>query len=189
MNDLTTLLHAVESGDVHAAEELLASVYQELRKAAASKMAGGIGGQTLQPTALVHEAWIRLGDPGKRRWQNRSHFFAAAAEAMRHILIDRARKRSRMRHGAGLERVDADDFPLAAPETDDRLLQIHEALDRLAQADPVKAEVVKLRFFVGCSEAEIAEALGISERSVERHWAFARAWLIRETQEANGHNR
>ena len=141
-------------------------------------MAGGPPGQTLQPTALVHEAWLRLGPPEQQRWDSRAHFFTAAAEAMRCILIDKARRRQRIRHGGGQERVDFDDVELAAPESDDRLLQIHEVLDRLALADTVKAEVVKLRFFVGFTDREVAEALGLSVRTVERHWAFARAWLV-----------
>lgn len=184
MQDITQLLRATERGDAYAAESLLAEVYQELRRTAAFKMAGGAAGQTLQPTALVHEAWLRLGSPGERRWDNRSHFFAAAAEAMRHILIDRARRRRRIRHGGEQERVAFDELEIAAPDSDDRMLQIHESLDRLAEVDPVKAEVVKLRFFVGFTDREVAEALGLSERTVERHWAYAKAWLIQAIRES-----
>ncbi len=183
MSDITQLLNATERGDAHAAEALLAAVYQELRRTAAYKMSGGPSGQTLQPTALVHEAWLRLGPPEKQRWDNRGHFFAAAAEAMRHILIDKARRRRRIRHGGGQERVEFDELEITPPESDDRLLQIHEALDQLAIADPIKAEVVKLRFFVGFTDREVAEALGLSERTVERHWAYAKAWLVQAIRE------
>lgn len=178
MSDITQLLHATEGGDAHAAEALLIAVYDELRKTAAFKMASIPAGQTLQPTALVHEAWLRLRPAEHPPWVNRSHFFAAAAEAMRHILIDRARRRSRVRHGGGQERVDLEAFEIAAPQTDETLLQLHDALDRLTEVDPVKADIVKLRFFVGFTDREVAEALGISERTVERHWAYAKAWLV-----------
>lgn len=184
MQDITQLLRATERGDVHAAEALLVEVYQELRRTAAYKMAGGPAGQTLQPTALVHEAWLRLGPPGERRWDNRGHFFAAAAEAMRNILIDKARRRRRIRHGGEQERVEFDELELVAPEADERMLQVHDALDQLVGIDPIKAEIVKLRFFVGFTDREVAEALGLSERTVERHWAFAKAWLIQAIRES-----
>src|SRR5262245_52827727 len=142
-------------------------------------MASEAAGQTLQPTALVHEAWLRLGGDQPPHWQSRAHFFAAAGEAMRRILIEKARRRQRVRHGGDQERVDIDDLEIAAPEDDERLLAVHGALDRLAHEDPVKADVVKLRFFVGLSDREVAEALGVTERTIERHWAYAKVWLLR----------
>ena len=171
-----------ESGerDHEAADELLSILYNELRKLAAQKLAGEASGQTLQATALVHEAWLRLGGDEQPAWQNRAHFFAAAAEAMRRILVDRARRRLALRRGAKPERVDLDSIQIAAPVEDDQLLALHEALDRLAAADPVKAELVKLRFFVGLTIREAAAALGMAPTSAKRHWAYARAWLYRE---------
>ncbi len=179
MNEASRTLQAIQQGDVKAGDELLPLVYEELRRLAAHKMANEAPGHTLQPTALVHEAWLRIAGSGNQSWDNRAHFFAAAAEAMRRILIEKARCRQRLRHGGGLERVELEHLPIAAPQSDERLLQIHEALDRLAEEDTVKAEVVKLRFFVGLSDREVAEVLGLSERTVERHWAFAKAWLFR----------
>ena len=179
MSDITKSLGALAAGDPKAAEELLGLVYGELRRIAASKMAHEAAGHTLQPTALVHEAWLRLGGDAQPHWQNRAHFFAAAGEAMRRILIDRARRRQRVRHGSQLERMNIDDVEIAAPEEDERLLAMNEQLDALAKEDPAKANVVKLRFFVGLTEREIAEALGVTERTVERHWAYARVWLLR----------
>ncbi len=158
-----------------SAEELLPVVYGELRRLAAARMARQLPGQTLQATALVHEAWMRLGDG---QFENRAHFFAAAAQAMRHLLIERARRKLRARHGGGMERVDPDEVEIAAPADDERLLQIHEALEELTALAPEKAEVVKLRFFVGLEETEIAEMTGLSLRTVERHWAYAKAWLF-----------
>jgi len=180
---VTRILEAIQAGRSQAAAELLPLVYDELRRIAAVKMAQERPGQTLQPTALVHEAWLRLGGDSQPAWQNRAHFFAAAGEAMRRILIEKARRRQRVRHGGGLERVELDDFDLAAPEADERLLQIHDALDRLADEDPVKADVVKFRFFVGLSDREVAEALGVSERTIERHWAYAKVWLWRAVRD------
>ncbi len=179
VSDVTRILEAIQAGQTQVAEELLPLVYDELRRIAAAKMVREQPGQTLQPTALVHEAWLRLGGDTQPAWENRAHFFAAAGEAMRRILIEKARRRERARRGGGLERVALDDFDIAAPEADERLLQIHDALDRLAVEDPVKADVVKLRFFVGLSEREAAEALGVSERTIERHWAYAKVWLWR----------
>jgi RNA polymerase sigma factor (TIGR02999 family) len=180
MSDVTRILDALQRRDPNAADELLPLVYHELRRLAAHKMANEAAGHTLQPTALVHEAWLRLAGGESQRWQNRAHFFAAAAEAMRRILIERARRRQRVRHGGGQERMDIDDVPLLAPESDERLLQVHEALDRLAAEDKLKADVVKLRFFVGLTDREVAEALGLSERTVERYWAYAKLWLFRQ---------
>ncbi|HUJ44592.1 MAG TPA: sigma-70 family RNA polymerase sigma factor [Opitutaceae bacterium] len=181
MSDLTLILQQMERGDPQAADRLLPLVYDELRRIAAGKMAREPAGQTLQPTALVHEAWLRLGGDEQPTWQNRAHFFGAAAEAMRRILIDRARRRCALRHGGGQERVDIDDLELAAgTENDDQLLAIHEALDELAARDPQKAELVKLRYFAGLTIEEAALALGISEPTAKRWWTFARTWLYQE---------
>jgi RNA polymerase sigma factor (TIGR02999 family) len=174
---VTQILEAVGAGDEQAAEKLLPLVYEELRKLAAAKMAHQPG-QTLQPTALVHEAWLRLEGSGKQGWESRRHFFAAASQAMRHILIERARRKLRARHGAGLERVDLDGVEIAAPADDERLLQVNSALDELAEIAPEKAEVVKLRFFVGLDEQETAKLLNLSPRTVERYWSYAKAWLF-----------
>ncbi len=178
MSDVTRILDRVEQGDSNAAEELLPLVYEELRKLAAARMAKEAPGQTLQPTALVHEAWLRLVGGSREHWDNRGHFFAAAAEAMRRILIDIARRKHQLRHGGGQQRVDLEGSDIACPDNRERLLQVHESLDQLATVDPIKAQVVKLRFFVGLSNKEIAELLHVSERTVERAWAFAKAWLF-----------
>ncbi len=175
---MTRLLNAVDQGDPKAAEELLPLVYEELRKLAAAKMAQQPGGQTLQATALVHEAWLRLVDGPDRQYASRRHFFSAAAQAMRHLLIERARRKLRERHGGVLQRVDVDDVEIAAPADDERLLQINTALEELALLAPDKAEVVKLRFFLGLDEKEIAELLKLSPRTVERYWSYAKAWLF-----------
>lgn len=178
VSDVTRLLNAVDQGDPKAAEELLPLVYEELRKLAAAKMALQPDGQTLQATALVHEAWLRLADGPNRQYASRRHFFSAAAQAMRHLLIERARRKLRERHGGALQRVDVDDVAIAAPADDERLLQINTALEELALLAPEKAEVVKLRFFVGLDEKEIAELLNLSPRTVERYWFYAKAWLF-----------
>ncbi len=180
MGDLTSIFNRIEQGEATAARELLPFVYDELRKLAAHKMSRDAPGQTLQPTALVHEAWLRLAGDVDRTFTSRAHFFNAAAEAMRHILVDRARRRQSLRHGGGQERVDAEDLELAAPEYDEQLLAMHEALEALAMEHPAQAEVVKLRFFVGLTDREVAEALGLSERTVGRYWAYAKAWLFRQ---------
>ena len=182
VSDITLLLHRIEAGDPQAANELLPLVYEELRRMAAWKMAGEAPGRTLQPTALVHEAWLRLGGDAQPTWQNRAHFFAAAAEAMRRILIDRARSRQAARHGGGQERVNIDDLELAAVNAadDDQLLAVHEALDRLAVEHPRKAELVKLRFFVGLTIEEAAAALNVAAPTAKRDWTYARAWLFQE---------
>ena len=178
MRDVTRLLDAVRHGDAHAGEELLPLVYAELRQLARAKMAREQPGHTLQPTALAHEAWMRLGDA---RFENRAHFFGAASEAMRRILIERARRKLAAKHGAGAEHVDADDIEIAAPtEKDDELLAVHEALDALAAHDARKAELVKLRYFVGLTIEEAADVLGISAPTAKRDWTYARAWLLRE---------
>ena len=175
---MTRLLDAVEQGDPKAAEELLPLVYEELRKLAAARMARQPEGQTLQATALVHEAWLRLVDGPNRQYASRRHFFSAAAQAMRHLLIERARRKLRERHGGVLQRVDFDDMEITAPVDDERLIQINNALDELALLAPDKAEVVKLRFFVGLDEKETAELLNLSPRTVERYWSYAKAWLF-----------
>ncbi|MBI1177566.1 sigma-70 family RNA polymerase sigma factor [bacterium] len=176
--DVTTLLSAIDSGDLQAAEELLPLVYDELRKLAASRMANERDGQTLQPTALVHEAWLRLGGDAQPAWQNRAHFFAAAAEAMRRILVERARRRLAAKRGGGAERLGLDEVEIPSPITDDEgLLRVSEALERLAAVDPRKAELVKLRYFVGMTFNETATALGIAIPTAKQWWAYARAWL------------
>ena len=177
----TLILEKMEQGDPQAADQLLPLVYDELRQLAAQKMARESPGQTLQPTALVHEAWLRLGGDRQPAWQNRAHFFGAAAEAMRRILIDRARSRQALRHGGGQERIDVDDLELAAAAANDnQLLAVHDALDKLATQDPRKAELVKLRYFAGMTIEEAALALGISEPTAKRWWTFARTWLFQE---------
>jgi RNA polymerase sigma factor (TIGR02999 family) len=181
MSAATVILNRAQQGDPKAAGELLPLVYDELRRVAAARMTGLAPGHTLQPTALVHEAWLRLvGEDSETEFQNRTHFFAAAAEAMRHILIDRARREQALRHGGGQQRVELDALQIAAPGADEELLAVDEALDRLARLDPAKAELVKLRYFVGMTFAEAAAALGISEAAARRRWALARAWLFNE---------
>ncbi len=182
VSEFTRILNRVEQGESQAAADLLPLVYAELRRLAAAKMAQQPPGQTLQATALVHEAFLRLTGGTKDSWQGRAHFFRAAAEAMRHILIDNARKKSRWKRGGGLERVNLEHLELAADTPPDTLLLVQEALERLAAEDGLKAELVKLRFFVGLSHAEAGEVLGLSEATVKRHWEYARAWLLREIQ-------
>jgi RNA polymerase sigma factor (TIGR02999 family) len=181
-NDVPRSQEPTERGELPPAEELLPLVYEELRKLAASKMAREAPGQTLQPTALVHEAWLRLVGSEAQHWNSRGHFFGAAAEAMRRILIERARKRGRVRHGRGLVRLDLSQLDVAITTDDDLLLRVDEALEKLALEAPDKAQLVKLRFFVGLNIAEAAEALGIAPATAKRHWAFARAWLFTELQ-------
>ena len=180
VSDVTRLLGAIDQGDPKAAQELLPLVYDELRRLAAARMAQESPGQTLQATALVHEAWLRLVGSNETQWNSRGHFFGAAAEAMRRILLDRARKRARVRHGGELRRVDFDQVTVATEDSDDVILAVNEALEKLAAESPQKAEIVKLRYFAGLQHAKIAEALGISEPTVRRHWAFARSWLYAE---------
>jgi len=180
MSPLTRILDEIQQGKEKAADELLPLVYEELRKLAAHKMAGEAPGQTLQPTALVHEAWLRLTGDQSRTWDSRGHFFAAAAEAMRRILIERARAKSRLRRGGQIERVPLDHVTIATDDPPETVLAINEALDRLTARDPFKAEVVKMRYFVGLSQDEIAQALGVSVPTIRRHWATARAWLYAE---------
>lgn len=182
-SDVTHILQAMERGDAKAANELLPLVYEELRKLAAARMANEAAGHTLQPTALVHEAWLRLVRPDHQvPFQNRAHFFGAAAEAMRRILVDRARQKQALKRGGRLERVDLDGVELASPMPDDELLALDEALDRLATVDTRAAEMVKLCFFVGLTQPEAARELGVSLATAERIWGFARAWLLREVK-------
>jgi RNA polymerase sigma factor (TIGR02999 family) len=182
MSNVTVILDAIQKGDPKAAEDLLPLVYAELRKLAASKLAQQPPDQTLQPTALVHEAYLRLLGDGTHSWQNRRHFFAAAAEAMRHLLVDRARRKAAVRHGGGWRRVDLDNVVVATQTTDDNILLINEALERLTAHDPGAAELVKLRFFAGLTFPQAGEVLGLSERTAKRSWAYARAWLFKEIQ-------
>jgi RNA polymerase sigma factor (TIGR02999 family) len=185
MSEVTRTLTAIEQGDTAASEDLLPLVYQELRRIAAHKMASEPVGHTLQPTALVHEAWLKLVDSPARSWQNRAHFFGAAAEAMRRILIDRARRKSRQRRGSGADHVNADEIDIASPAPDDKLLALNDALDRFAALEPQQAELVKLRYFVGLKIDEASQVLGISEATAKRWWAYARAWLYNEIQDQN----
>ena len=182
MNDATVLLIAVEQGDPDAPGKLLDLLYEELRQLASNKMARERPGNTLQPTALVHEAWLRLVTSQNPKFENRGHFFAAAAEAMRRILIDRARHKLAVRHGGQFSRVDVDEQDLAAPGPDEQLLAVHEALNNLAKDHPVQAEVVKLRYFVGMTNEETSQALDISVATVKNYWVFARAWIFNEIQ-------
>jgi RNA polymerase sigma factor (TIGR02999 family) len=201
MSDLTRILSQIEQGDPHATEKLLPLVYDELRKLAAAKLAQEKPGQTLQATALVHEAYLRLvrgehshpsplpaGEREMQPWDSRGHFFAAAAEAMRRILVEQARRKRREKHGGELVRRDADlDLAVSASANDPLLLlAVHEALDRLAERSPRKAELVKLRYFLGCTIAEAAQVLGIAAATAEEDWTYARAWLRREWLRGQG---
>ena len=179
--NITLVLRRAENGDASAAAQILPMVYDELRKLAAARLAREAAAHTFQPTALVHEAWLRLGGDRQPAWRNRAQFFAAAAEAMRRILIDNARRKRAVRHGGKVERVSGSEtgHELAAPAKEEELVAIHEALDRLAAHDARKAQVVKLRYFVGLTTQQIAEVLGLAEPTVKRDWAYARAWLFK----------
>jgi RNA polymerase sigma factor (TIGR02999 family) len=184
LSDVTRILESIEHGDPKAADELLPLVYGELRKLAASKMAGEGPNQTLQPTALVHEAWLRLVGNDNPQFANRAHFFSAAAEAMRRILIDNARRKRALRHGGGQQRVNIEGvLEVAAPRDDDELLALNESLDKLSAIHALQADVVKLRYFAGMTNVEAAQALGLSERTVRNYWNHARVWLFREISE------
>jgi RNA polymerase sigma factor (TIGR02999 family) len=182
MSDATQLISAVEHGEPQAADKLLDLVYDELRRLAAIKMASVAPGHTLQPTALVHEAWLRLVGDRNPTFKDRAHFFRAAAEAMRHILIDRARRRQSQRHGGGYERVDWEGFDLAAESANEQLLAVDEALEKLTREYPVQADLVKLRYFAGMTNEEVAETLGISVSTAKNYWTFARTWLLHEIE-------
>jgi RNA polymerase sigma factor (TIGR02999 family) len=181
MSEITRVLEAIEQGDPHAADQLLPLVYDELRQLAAQKLAAEKPGHTLQPTALVHEAYLRVAGPGEpRAYKDRGHFFAAAAAAMRRILIDSARRKQAQKRGGGLQREPLD--ALAAPEPDEELLALDEALEKLAAQDPEKARLVELRYFAGLTGEQAAEVLSISPTTADRHWKFARAWLQNEVR-------
>ena len=186
VSDVTQVLQAIEKGDAQAAGELLPLVYQELRRLAAHKMANESPGQTLQPTALVHEAWLRLVRSDQQSWQNRAHFFGAAAEAMRRILIENARRKRAMRRGGGQQRLDIQELEIAASTKEDELLAVDEALERFAALDQQKAELVKLRYFAGMTIEEAAQVLGISAPTAKRWWVYARAWLYHQTRGGSG---
>jgi RNA polymerase sigma factor (TIGR02999 family) len=185
VHEITVILNRAAKGDPSAADQLLPLVYKELRKLASAKMARESAAQTLQATALVHEAWIRLGADAQPEWENRAHFFAAAAEAMRRILIDAARRRHANRHGGGLQRVDVDEsaVEIAAPCADDELLAVNEALENLAAHDARKAELVKLRYFAGLTIEQAAGALGVSVPTAKRDWTYSRAWLFQNIKQ------
>ena len=182
MTEITRILASIGDGNAQAAEELLPLVYSELRRLAAHRMAHEAPGQTLQATALVHEAWLRLAGGGNSQWQGRTHFFGAAAEAMRRILIEKVRRKHAQRHGAGKPKVDLDEIEVAAPTRDDELLLVSEALEKFAARDQQKAELVKLRYFVGVTIEEAADILGISVATANRWWNYSRAWLAREIE-------
>ena len=184
MNDVTQILSAIEQGDVRAADQLFPLVYNALRKLAAAKLADEASGQTLQATALVHEAYLGLVESEAQRWNSRGHFFAAAAEAMRRILVDRARKKDSVKHGGGRVRETLDEAHVMAPEVGEDLVALDEALTHLAARDTEAAELVKLRFFAGLTSAQAAEALGISPRTADRVWTYARAFLLAALQES-----
>jgi len=178
MNEITQILNAIEQGDPQAAEELLPLVYAELRRLAAQRLTHEAPGQTLQATALVHEAYLRLVDSESQQdWDSRGHFFSAAAEAMRRILIENARRKNRVKHGGEYKRGDLNEAEIVISIPSDKLLALDEALDRLAEAEPQKAELVKLRFFAGLTLEQAADAIGVSRATATRHWAYARAWL------------
>jgi RNA polymerase sigma factor (TIGR02999 family) len=186
MSQLTVVLEATARGEPEAASRLLPLVYDELRRLAASKMTRESGDQTLQPTALVHEAWLRLGGEEQPPWQNRAHFFCAAAEAMRRILIDRARGKQARRHGGGQRRINVEEIEIAAPIKDEELLAVNEVLDRFGQHAPQKAELVKLRYFAGMGLKEAGQVLGISEPTAVRWWTYSKTWLYQAIQETRG---
>jgi len=190
MSDVTRILVAIEQGDVRAVDELFPLVYQELRQLAAQRMSKEVPGQTLQATALVHEAYLRLVGDEEQHWSNRRHFFSAAAEAMRRILIENARRKKRLRHGGGQRRVDWDEAKLVGEESSDELIALDEALEKLSDEDEAAAELIKLRFFAGLTMEQATEILGIPRRTADRNWAYARAWLHKEISkgDATGQN-
>jgi RNA polymerase sigma factor (TIGR02999 family) len=179
MSEVTRILEAIERGEPKAADQLLPVVYDELRRIAAYKMAGEAAGHTLQPTALVHEAWLRLAGGNAARWQNRAHFFGAAAEAMRRILVEHARRKQSQKRGGGAERQELHESHIILAAPADEVLAVHEALEQLAVEDPQAAELVKLRYFVGMTMEEAATTLGLPKRTAESIWTYARAWLSR----------
>src|SRR5580700_3676473 len=182
MGEVTLILQAIGRGEKYTSEDLIPLVYDELRRLAAVRLANEAAGQTLQPTALVHEAWVRLVENNAQAWENRAHFFAAAAEAMRRILIDRARRKSRLKHGGGQERLNIADLELADTTPDEKVLSINDALEQLEAEHPERARVVVLKYFGGLTNKEVAEMLGIGERTVDRHWVCAKEWLFRKVR-------
>lgn len=184
MHDVTQLLNAIAQGDPHAASQLLPLVYEELRRLAARKLSQEQPGQTLSATALVHEAYLRLAGDAARDWDSRGHFFTAAAEAMRRILVESARRKQRRKHGGDRRRVPLDDFAALEGTPSDDLLALNEALTQLAEEDPLKARLVELRFFAGLSVEDAARCLGISRATADRYWAYARAWLFEKLRSA-----
>ena len=182
MSDVTLMLEAINRGESQAAEKLLPLVYNELKNLAAARMAHESAGHTLQPTALVHEAWLRLVGDANRNWKGRAYFFAAAAEAMRRILVEHARRKARLKHGGGQERLNIEDLEVADTGPEERILLVDEALENLERINPERARVVVMKFFGGMTNREVAEALEIGERSVDRHWVCAKAWLFQKLQ-------
>ena len=184
MSDITLILDAISRGESQASEELLPLVYNELRNLATARMLQESAGHTLQPTALVHEAWLRLVGSSNQNWKGRSYFFAAAAEAMRRILVEHARRKARLKHGGGQERLNIQDLELADTAPDEKILLVDDALEKLEQSNPERARVVVMKFFGGMTNKEVADMLGIGERSVDRHWVCAKAWLFQRLQES-----
>jgi RNA polymerase sigma factor (TIGR02999 family) len=182
MTDITLVLGAISRGESQSLEQLLPMVYQELRNLAAARMLQESAGHTLQPTALVHEAWLRLAADTRQNWKSRAYFFAAAAEAMRRILVEHARQKARLKHGGGQERLNIEDLELARVAPDEKILMVNDALEQLEQSHPERARVVVMKFFAGMTNKEVAETLGIGERSVDRHWLCAKAWLFQKLQ-------
>ena len=180
MSDVTRILNAIEQGDTRAVDKLLPAVYQELRQLAAQRLSREAPGQTLQATALVHEAYLRLLGTDARDWKGRTHFFAAAAEAMRRILVENARRKHRLKRGGDQQRIDLDEALVVGSKPSEQLIALDEAMSRLAEDEPAIAELVKLRYFAGLTLEQAAELLGISRRTATRHWGFARAWLYRQ---------
>lgn len=185
MSDVTLVLDAISRGERQAADRLLPLVYEDLRNLAAARMLQESAGHTLQPTALVHEAWLRLTAGQEQSWQNRAHFFGAAAEAMRRILVDHARRKAGLKHGGGQQRLNIEDFDLAEAPPDEKILQIDEALEELGRTNPERARVVVMKFFAGMTNKEVAETLRISRSTVDRHWECARTWLFRRIRQGS----
>jgi RNA polymerase sigma factor (TIGR02999 family) len=184
MSDITVVLDAINRGESQASEKLLPLVYNELRNLATARMLRESAGHTLQPTALVHEAWLRLAGDGKQNWKSRAYFFAAAAEAMRRILVEHARRKARLKHGGGQQRLNIEDLELADTAPDEKILMVEEALEHLERSQPERAKVVVMKFFGGMTNREVADMLEIGERTVDRHWVCAKAWLFQRLQEA-----
>jgi RNA polymerase sigma factor (TIGR02999 family) len=183
VTDITLILDGISRGESEASEKLLPLVYNELRNLATARMLRESSGHTLQPTALVHEAWLRMVGDGSQSWKNRAYFFAAAAEAMRRILVEHARRKSRFKHGGGQQRLNIDELELAEAAPDDKILLVDDALDRLERVHPERARIVVLKYFGGMTNKQVAETLGIGERSVDRHWVCAKTWLYQELSE------